>query len=100
MDYRALYENLVEEAEESGLGGEFVDWEVSINRWRSDPVASALHGWMVENDPEGMAAKPGELIDWEMGNRSDGGGGAQGGGGELVEERRRSRGIACEPGTL
>ena len=26
-----------------------------------------MHGWMVENDPEGMAAKPAELIDWEMG---------------------------------
>lgn len=67
MDYRALYENLVAEAEESGLGGEHVDWEVSISRWRSDPVAVALHGWLVENDPEGMASKPAELIDWEMG---------------------------------
>ena len=67
MDYRSLYEDLVAEAEESGLGGEFVDWEISISKWRADPVASALHGWMVENDPEGMAAKPAELIDWEMG---------------------------------
>ena len=27
MDYRVLYEKLVAEADESGLGGEFVDWE-------------------------------------------------------------------------
>ena len=39
MDYRVLYEKLVAEADESGLGGEFVDWEISISRWRSDPVA-------------------------------------------------------------
>ena len=43
MDYRVLYEKLVAEADESGLGGEFVDWEISISRWRSVPVASALH---------------------------------------------------------
>lgn len=67
MDYRMLYENLVAEAEENGLGGEFVDWGISISKWRADPVASALHGWLAENDPEGIAAKPAELIDWEMG---------------------------------
>lgn len=67
MDYRVLYEKLVAEADESGLGGEFVDWEISISRWRSDPVASALHRWLMENDPEGMNAKSEEMIDWEMG---------------------------------
>ena len=67
MDYRMLYEKLVAEAEENGLGGEFVDWEISISKWRADPVALALHGWMTENDPEGMAGKPEGQIDWEMG---------------------------------
>lgn len=67
MDYRVLYEKLVAEADESGLGGETVDWEISISKWRSDPVASALHGWLMGNDHEGMAAKPEEMIDWEMG---------------------------------
>ena len=96
MNYRALYENLVAEAEESGLGGEFVNWEISISRWRSDPVASALHGWMVENDPEGMAAKPGELVDWEMGIVATA---AEARREELVEEGRRSHGVAGESGT-
>ena len=36
MDYRMLYENLVAEAEENGLGGEFVDWGISISKWRAD----------------------------------------------------------------
>lgn len=67
MDYRMLYEKLVAEAEENGIGGEFVDWEISISKWRADPVALALHGWMTENDPEGMAGKPEGQIDWEMG---------------------------------
>ena len=67
MDYRMLYEKLVAEAEENGLGGEFVDWDISISKWRADPVALALHGWMTENDPEGMAGKPEGQIDWEMG---------------------------------
>ena len=44
MDYRMLYENLVAEAEENGLGGEFVDWGISISKWRADPVAIALYG--------------------------------------------------------
>ena len=42
MDYRMLYEKLVAEAEENGLGGEFVDWGISISKWRADPVALAL----------------------------------------------------------
>ena len=67
MDYLALYEKLVAEADESGLGGEFVGWEISVSRWRSDPVASALHVWLMENDPEGMDTKTEEMIDWEMG---------------------------------
>lgn len=67
MDYRMLYERLVAEAEENGLGGEFVDWGISISKWRADPVALALHGWLTENDPEGMAGKPEGQIDWEMG---------------------------------
>lgn len=50
MDYRMLYENLVAEAEENGLGGEFVDWGISISKWRADPVAIALYGWLLEND--------------------------------------------------
>ena len=54
MDYRMLYEKLVAEAEENGLGGEF-------------PVAIALYGWLLENEPEGMAAKSERQIDWEMG---------------------------------
>ena len=67
MDYRMLYENLVAEAEENGLGGEFVDWGISISKWRADPVAIALYGWLLENEPEGMAAKSERQIDWEMG---------------------------------
>lgn len=67
MDYLMLYEKLVAEAEENGLGGEFVDWEISISKWRADPVALALHGWLLENEPEGMAAKPEGQIDREMG---------------------------------
>ena len=55
MDYRMLYEKLVAEAEENGLGGEFVDWGISISKWRADPVALALYGWLLENEPEGMA---------------------------------------------
>jgi hypothetical protein len=35
MDYRMLYEKLVAEAEENGLGGEFVDWGISISKWRA-----------------------------------------------------------------
>ena len=66
-DYRMLYENLVAEAEENGLGGEFVDWGISISKWRADPVAIALYGWLLENEPEGMAAKSERQIDWEMG---------------------------------
>ena len=49
MDYRMLYENLVAEAEENGLGGEFVDWGISISKWRADPVAIALYGWLLES---------------------------------------------------
>ena len=30
-------------------------------------VAIALHGWLLENEPEGMAAKSERQIDWEMG---------------------------------
>ena len=60
-------ENLVAEAEENGLGGEFVDWGISISKWRADPVAIALYGWLLENEPEGMAAKSERQIDWEMG---------------------------------
>ena len=56
MDYRMLYEKLVAEAEENGLGGEFVDWGISISKWRADPVALALYGWLLENEPEGMAS--------------------------------------------
>ena len=67
MDYRMLYEKLVAEAEENGLGGEFVDWGISISKWRADPVALALYGWLLENEPEGMAAKSERQIDWEMG---------------------------------
>lgn len=67
MNYRMLYEKLVAEAEESGIGGELVDWEISINKWRADPVALALHGWLLENESEGMAAKSERQIDWEMG---------------------------------
>ena len=54
MDYRMLYEKLVAEAEENGLGGEFVDWGISISK-------------LLENEPEGMAAKSERQIDWEMG---------------------------------
>ena len=67
MDYRMLYEKLVAEAEENGLGGEFVDWGISISKWRADPVAIAMYGWLLENEPEGMAAKSERQIDWEMG---------------------------------
>lgn len=67
MDYRMLYEKLIAEAEENGLGGEFVDWGISISKWRADPVALALYGWLLENEPEGMAAKSENQIDWEMG---------------------------------
>lgn len=67
MNYRMLYEKLVAEAEESGIGGELVDWGISISKWRADPVALALHGWLLENEPEGMAAKSERQIDWEMG---------------------------------
>lgn len=67
MDYRMLYEKLVAEAEGNGLGGEFVDWGISISKWRADPVAVALHGWLLENESEGMAAKPEWQIDREMG---------------------------------
>ena len=50
MDYRMLYEKLIAEAEENGLGGEFVDWGISISKWRADPVALALYGWLLENE--------------------------------------------------
>ena len=66
MDYRMLYEKLVAEAEENGLGGEFVDWGISISKWRADPVALALYGWLLENEPEGMANRLGD------GNRRNG----------------------------
>ena len=70
MDYRMLYEKLVAEAEENGLGGEFVDWGISISKWRADPVALALYGWLLENEPEGMAVgKANRLGD---GNRRNG----------------------------
>jgi len=70
MDYRMLYENLVAEAEENGLGGEFVDWGISISKWRADPVAIALYGWLLENEPEGReVGKADRLGD---GNRRDG----------------------------
>ena len=44
MDYRMLYEKLVAEAEENGLGGEFVDWGISISKWRADPAAGKRAG--------------------------------------------------------
>ena len=37
------------------------------SKWRADPVALALYGWLLENEPEGMAAKSERQIDWEMG---------------------------------
>ncbi|MBU9906113.1 MULTISPECIES: hypothetical protein [Bacillati] len=67
MDYRMLYERLVAEAEENGFDGEFVDWGISISKWRADPVALSLHSWLMENDPEDMARKSERQIDWEMG---------------------------------
>ena len=66
MDYRMLYENLVAEAEENGLGGEFVDWGISISKWRADPVAIALYGWLLENEPEGPRSRKGRSTGrWE-----------------------------------
>lgn len=66
MDYRKLYEKLVGEAEGSGFDREFVDWEVSICNWRADPVAVALHEWLVINEPAEVAAKTKSQIEWEM----------------------------------
>lgn len=82
VDYRKLYEKLVGEAEELGFDREFVDWEVSICDWRADPVAVALHEWIVDNDPAEVAAKAKSQIEWEM--RIVG----------TASERRRERAVA------
>lgn len=66
MDYRKLYEKLIGEAEEIGFDREFVDWEVSICDWQADPVAVALHEWIVNNEPTEVAAKAKSQIEWEM----------------------------------
>lgn len=72
MDYRMLYEKLIAEAEENGLGGEFVDWGISISKWRADPVAIALYGWLLENEPEGDGREVGKADRLGDGNRRDG----------------------------
>ena len=82
VDYRKLYEKLVGEAEELGFDREFVDWEVSICDWRADPVAVALHEWIVDNDQAEVAAKAKSQIEWEM--RIVG----------TASERRRERAVA------
>lgn len=66
VDYRELYEKLVGEAEGIGFDREFVDWEVSICDWRADPVAVALHEWIVDNEPAEVSAKAKSQIEWEM----------------------------------
>ena len=66
VDYRKLYEKLIGEAEEIGFDREFVDWEVSICDWQADPVAVALHEWIVNNEPTEVAAKAKSQIEWEM----------------------------------
>ena len=82
VDYRELYEKLVGEAEGIGFDREFVDWEVSICDWRADPVAVALHEWIVDNEPAEVAAKAKSQIEWEM--RIVG----------TASERRRERAVA------
>lgn len=82
VDYRELYEKLVGEAEGIGFDREFVDWEVSICDWRADPVAVALHEWIVDNEPAEVTAKAKSQIEWEM--RIVG----------TASERRRERAVA------
>ena len=72
MDYRMLYEKLVAEAEENGLGGEFVDWGDLHQQVARRPGGARLYGWLLENEPEGDGREVGKANRLGDGNRRNG----------------------------